>query len=240
MSSKIRYIMIAISICYLGSIKAQEYNSINVMTENIWYSYSTEGELISCTFLEKKIVYNSSVHSNSAKSISEVAIKKKIDSHHFVVYHESKKAQYAIVKVLQMNSSILQITTVLDGDSVASVEKDFKNNKVPSWISLFEKEWYSESYIKTIEKLPGLDELKRKDLLVAMQWRKPLSEKIEQYLKDTEAKRQFMVYRFVNEFRNKKLLELGYNPYKRVVYNLRKQFEGDEEVMKLLFEEIKF
>ena len=94
--------------------------------------------------------------------------------------------------------------------------------------------------IDKLEKAPGLDKLTREDLLTAMQWRRPLSEKLQKYLEDTGGKRQFMIYRFVETYRNQKLVELGYNPYKRVTYNFAKQFEGDEEILKLLNEEIRF
>ncbi|MEO0556028.1 MAG: hypothetical protein AAF149_22785, partial [Bacteroidota bacterium] len=49
--------------------------------------------------------------------------------------------------------------------------------------------------------------------LAALQWRKLLSEKLQLYLEDTEGKRPFMVYRFVEAYRNQKLVALGYNPY---------------------------
>ncbi|MBW1294493.1 hypothetical protein [Aquimarina litoralis] len=236
--SKIKFLMVAVLICFSLFINAQEGNNTN--DSSIWYSYTTEGEMISCELLEDKIVYRSPFNSDDAKNVSTLWIRKKLDKDHFVVYNKLRKPQYAILHIAQSNANVLKITTVLKGDSIESLEKDFQGNKLPAWIGLFEKDWYSEKYIKQLKNSPGLDELKRADLLTAMQWRKPLSSQIQEYLKDTQGKRQFMIYRFVNEFRNRKLVELGYNPYKRVSYNFKKQFEGDEEILNLLFEEIKF
>lgn len=47
--------------------------------------------------------------------------------------------------------------------------------------------------IDQMENAPGLDEIKRDDLIAAMQWRKPLSKMLQAYLEDTEGKRSIMV-----------------------------------------------
>ena len=94
--------------------------------------------------------------------------------------------------------------------------------------------------MEQLEQAPGLDQLKREDLLTALQWREPLSNKLQKYLEDTNGEGpSYMLYRFVEAYRNKKLVALGYNPYKRVVYNFEKQFNNDPEIMRLLQEEIK-
>ncbi|WP_299223723.1 hypothetical protein [uncultured Aquimarina sp.] len=240
--NRLRYIVLVFVISFISLSEAQEeikhYNKKNSI--KTWYAYNASGELGSCTIFEDKIIFKSPLDSNNEKSISTVFIEKRLDDRHMIVRNDDKKPPYAIIQVIKTGKSILKMAPIVKGISINSVEKSFKENKTPNWINLTEKDWYTEKQIEQLKKAPGLDKLTRDDLLLSMQWRKPLSEKIQQYLKDTKGERQFMVYRFVNEYRNKKLVELGYNPYKFVEYNLEKQFEGDEEVLKLLFEEIKF
>lgn len=214
-------------------------NAQTKLEGSTWYSYNTEGDLGSCTFFKDKIVFKSPIDSDSEKSISTLVIEKRLDDGHIIVQNDRKKPPYALMSIRKVGA-ILKMAPSVKGTSVQEVEDDFKNKPVPSWIDLTEREWYTKEKMKQLEKAPGLDELTRDDLLTAMQWREPLSKKLQQYLEDTQGKRSFMIYRFVEAYRNQKLVELGYNPYKRVAYNLHKQFEGDEEIMKLLNEEIKF
>ncbi len=218
----------------------QEEIKYNNHDTQIWYAYNASGELGSCTILKDKIIFKSPLDSDNEKSVSTVFIEKRLDDQHIIVRNDNKKPPYAVLKIIKADQSILKMAPIVKGISVDSVEKSFKENEIPNWISLTEKDWYTKEQIERLKKAPGLNELTRDDLLLSMQWQKPLSEKIKQFLQDTKGERQFMIYRFVNEYRNKKLVELGYNPYKFVEYNLEKQFAGDEEVLKLLFEEIKF
>ncbi|NAS32716.1 hypothetical protein GTQ40_17175 [Flavobacteriaceae bacterium R38] len=236
--NKIKYIIISFFILTFVSCKAQ--NSIeNKETPQVWYSYNTEGELGSCTFYKDKIVFKSPITSESEKSVSVTYIEKRLNTQHLIVRNDLKKPPYAVIKI-EKGASILKMSSVITGSSVSSLEESFKENTPPAWMSLIERHWYTKEKTDRLEKAPGLDELKREDLLTSLQWRPPLSEKLQQYLEDTKNERPFMIYRFVENYRNQKLVELGYNPYKRVIYNLHKKFEDDEEIMKLLNEEIKF
>ncbi len=207
--------------------------------KEVWYAYSMSGDLMSCTVYDDKMVFNSLVGSENEKGISVVILEKRLDSLHLVIRNDKKTPPYAVMS-LRKNGEVLKMAPVLTGTSISDVEKRFKEGLMPSWISLTEQDWYTKEKIAMMEKAPGLDELKREDLLTSLRWRDQLSEKLQQYLEEKGAERPFMIYRFVEAYRNQKLVELGYNPYKRVPYNLHKQFENDEEIMRLLTEEIKF
>lgn len=226
----------------ITSCKAQDTNQprINLDSVQTWYAYNMEGDLGSCTFQGNEIIFKSPIDSKSEKSKSKIIIEKRLSDLYLLVQNEAKNPPYAVLSVRVTNNGVLKMAPVVKGNSVEEVEEQFKNTSVPEWLSLTERDLYTREMIEILEKAPGLDELTREDLLIAMQWRKPLAEKLQKYLEDTGGKRQFMIYRFVENYRNQKLVELGYNPYKRVVYNFAKQFEGDEEILKLLNEEIRF
>lgn len=205
----------------------------------LWYAFSMQGEVNSCEVFEDKMVFKAPMDTESDKGVSVVTIEKQLDQGLFIVKNEKKREPYALVSILK-EDGLLKMGSAISGSSVEEVETLYQNNGAPTWGSLREQHWYSEEKIAEIQKAPGLDELKREDLLQAMQWREPLSEKLQQYLEDTKGERYHMVYRFIENYRNQRLVALGYNPYKQVVYNLYKQFEGDKEIMDLLNEEVKF
>ncbi|GAB1858213.1 hypothetical protein MHTCC0001_30500 [Flavobacteriaceae bacterium MHTCC 0001] len=237
----LKQILCVITIGSFISCKSQNgMNTKAVDSIKTWYTYTMDGELQSCTFYKDKIVYKSPIHSESNKSTSTAFIEKILDSVHVIVRNDYKKSPYAVVKATTDKQSVLSMIFITKGVSVEAAEASFINDTIPAWIDLTKQNWYTKEKIDQLEKAPGLDELKREDLLTALQWRKPLGEKLQQYLEDTQGKNKYIIYRFVEQFRNRKLVELGYNPYKRVVYNFKKQFEGDEEILKLLFEDIKF
>jgi hypothetical protein len=224
------------------SCKAQDtiQPTNNVDSVQTWYAYNMEGELGSCTFQADKIIFKSPVDSKNEKDISEVIIEKHLGDQYLLVRNNAKKPPYAVLSLRIANGNILKMAPVTKGTSVLEAEEQFKNKTIPEWISLTERDWYSRETIEKLEKAPGLDKLTREDLLTALQWREPLAEKLQKYLEDTGGNRRFMIYRFVETYRNQKLVELGYNPYKRVTYNLARQFKSDEEILKLLNEEIRF
>ncbi|WP_422860561.1 hypothetical protein ACOKFD_06910 [Flagellimonas sp. S174] len=233
-------ITIILALCFVGMLSCKAQTPVaEDKAQEIWYTYTMSGDLGSCTIYEDKMVFNSPVGSDSKKGISLVILEKRLDSLHLVIRNDKKTPPYAVMS-LRKQQDVLKMAPVLTGTSVADVEKKFLEGQMPNWISLTEQYWYTKEKIAQMEEAPGLDELKREDLLTAMMWRNALSEKLQQYLEETGGERSFMIYRFVEAYRNQKLIELGYNPYKRVVYNLRKTFANDQEIMKLLNEEIKF
>ena len=233
-----KYVVIALNLLILASCKAQSTQGFKEKSET-WYTYTMDGELQSCAIYKDKMIFNSLLGSDDNKGISKVFIEKVLDSVHYLIRNDKKSPPYAVISLIT-SEDVLKMTPVLTGASIAEVEKSFDEGLIKDWALLTGQDWYTKEKVDKLEQAPGLDELKREDLLISMQWRKPLSNMLQQYLKDTDGKRPFMVYRFVEKYRNQKLVELGYNPYKRVVYNLFKKFEEDEEIMKLLNEEIKF
>jgi len=208
--------------------------------DQVFYTYDSQGELGSCTLFPDKIVFKSPMNSESEKSLTTMTIIKRFDSQHLLLFNERSGQPYGVVSVYTTDDNILKMNRVFSAKTAEEAERKWNEEEAPSWIALTERDLYPKSMIDQMENAPGLDEIKRDDLIAAMQWRKPLSKMLQAYLEDTEGKRSFMVYRFVENYRNRRLVQMGYNPYKQVVYNFEKRFEGDAEILKLLNEEIKF
>ena len=220
-----------------GNIQ-QNINKNDVKT---WYFFSSEGELGNCTFYDDKIVFKSSVNSNNNNDTTTLFIEKRLDNQYLIVRNNDRKPPYAIISIEITDRSILNVaSTTITGTSIDEVEEKFNKNPIPIWVDLTGRDCYTKKQIDQLEKAPGLDELTREDLLTSLQWRQPLSEKLKAYLEDNGDNGRFRIYRFVENYRNQRLVELGYNPYKQVTYNLYKRFKEDEEIMRLLNEEIKF
>lgn len=214
--------------------------AVSQVSPKTYYTYDTQGELGSCTLYADRIVFKSPMNSESEKSTNVVNIEKRLDGKHLILHNKQSGQPYGVVSVYTTDQDVLKMNILFSATSLEEVERKWEQESAPAWSPLRERDLYPKVMIDRLEKAPGLDEIKREDLITAMQWRKPLSGMLQQFLEDNEGQRRFMVYRFVEQYRNRKLIELGYNPYKQVVYNLQKQFEGDEEIQKLLNEEIKF
>ena len=238
MKIKLTFFIPVVVSAIMLSCKAQ---SVKTNGEGLqtWYTFDRQGEIGSCTIYENKMVFNSLLNSENEKGVTEVIIEKRLNDGHLIIRNDEKSPPYAVIS-LDSDRDVLKMTPMIAGTSVSEAEKNFKEAKISQWISLKGQEWYSKTKMKELENSPGLDKLTREDLLASLQWREPLSEKLQQYLEDANGERAYMIYRFVENFRNQKLVALGYNPYKQVVYNLHEQFKDDSEIMALLTEDIKF
>ncbi len=200
-----------------------------------------DGEVRSATFSENTIIYQDVDRPPSPKTTDTVLIKKRLDAAHCIVFNGRKRPPYALIRMKEnVPKGTLKIDVLDKGVAIDSLDLIFEKKSFPSWTDLMAQQWYSASTLARLKQAPGLNEIKRQDMLTALQWRKALSEKIKAYLEDTGGARPFMIYRFVENYRNHKLVELGYNPYKRVPYNLQEQFKNDKEILRLLNEEIQF
>ena len=208
-----------------------------------WFVYANYGEVNSWTLHKDKMVFKSPWNTTNFKGIDTVYmyIQKELPTNHIVVHNKRKKEPYAILDIEKTtDGKKIAMTPIVSGNSIQEVVKKFNTEKIPSWIDLRKRYWYSKEMIMSLDTMPGLDEVTAEDMLTALQWREPLSIKLQAYLEDTNGSRSFMIYRFVENYRNERLIELGYNPYKQVIYNLEEQFKDAPEVLKLLKEEIKF
>ncbi len=208
-----------------------------------WYTYLGMERLMSISEHDDKfildLVSNDTLLTNS-KAADTIHIIKKLDENHFII-QKSSRSNYGLLKRTKFaGDEMISVGTYAEGETLESVEKKYNEGMLPSWKSLEERYFYSKYKIEKLKNAPGLDQITRKDLLTSLQWRKPLGEKLKMYLEDSNGERTYRVHRFVKDFRNRKFIELGYNPYLDIPYNFEKQFEGDEEVQRLLTEEISF
>ncbi|WP_299764385.1 hypothetical protein [uncultured Dokdonia sp.] len=239
------YTTVCVSILLLClSCKAQKrLNNRQNDVQEEWFVYANYGEVNSWTLHEDKMIFKSPWDTTNPKGIDTVYmyIQKELPVNHIVVRNKRKKEPYAILDIEKtIDGKKIAMTPIVSGNSIQEVIKKFNTEKTPSWIDLRKRYWYSKEVIMSLDTMPGLDEVTPEDMLTALQWREPLANRLQAYLEDTKGARSFMVYRFVEQYRNEQLIELGYNPYKQVIFNLEEQFKDAPEVLKLLKEEIKF
>jgi hypothetical protein len=224
--------------------KAQNIsNTIKDEIPQEWFVYATYGEKNSWTLHNDKMIFKSPWNTENPKGIDTVDIytQKGLPANHIVVRNNRKKEPYAIIRIVKAaDHKKIAMTPIVSGMSIQEVVEKFKTEEIPSWIDLTQRYWYHKEMIVALDLAPGLDEVTAKDMLTALQWREPLAEKLQAYLEDTQGARSHMIYRFVEQYRNQRLIELGYNPHKQVIFNLEEQFKDAPEVLKLLKEEIKF
>ncbi|GMN08944.1 hypothetical protein MTsPCn9_06000 [Croceitalea sp. MTPC9] len=232
-------VITSILILTINSVFAQDNESLIAPIK--WHSYTQPGELMYFTeYKDKLVIERRSEGDNYAEPrLKNIMIVKRIDDSHYIVEEEDKEGFVLLKKVMSANNQVLDISFPIEGKTVENVGEQFENG-VPIWKSLEAIRFYSQEKFQEVKKLPGLNEVKREDLIKSLQWRKPLGEMLEAYLKDSDGSRPYQIYRFLEAYQKKKFVELGYNPYKMIAYNFEKQFAGDEEIIKLLTEEITF
>ena len=210
-------------------------------TPTKWYTYTQPGELMYFTaYSDRMVVERISEHDKYAEpKLRTVKIVKQIDENHYVIENKKKDGFGLLKKVFSSNGQVLDVNYPVEGKTIKSIEEQFSRG-VPIWKSLEGIRFYTKEKFKEIKSLPGLDKISREDLIASLEWRKLIGGKLEAYLEDSDGSKPFQIYRFLEAYRNKRLIELGYNPYKMVAYNFEKQFAGDDEVIKLLTEEITF
>ena len=177
---------------------------------------------------------------NDVLRVDTILIKERIDRHNYIIARPGR----ALLGLLQRNvvvpDSIYVASTSIEGKSVEEIKKKFKDAPKQPWVSLLNRQLFSKVKMEKMKEAPGLDEITRKDLLESLSWREAIGKELKAYLDSNPGKSPNRIYRMVENYRNQKLVLLGYNPYKQVIYNWQKQFEGDEEIIKLLTEPISF
>lgn len=236
-------ILVAVGVLHTACKAQNKLNPLEEETPQEWFVYATYGEKNSWTLENDKMIFKSPWNTENPKGIDTVDIyrEKGLPPNHLVVRNNRQKEPYAVLKIIKASDGKkIGMTPIVSGMSIQEVVDKFHTEEIPNWIDLRQRYWYSKEMIATIDAAPGLDMVTAKDMLTSLQWREPLSEKLQAYLEDTKGERSHMVYRFVENYRNDRLIELGYNPYKQVLFNLEEQFKDAPEVLKLLKEEIKF
>lgn len=212
-------------------------------TPKEWFGYNMYGDKNSMTIYTDKMVFKSPWDTKSAKAIDTIYIQrnKELPKNHVMIQNQRKKEPFGILKMMESaDGKKIALIPLVSGMNADEVLQKFKVETLPSWIDLTKQTLYSAEMIEKVDAFPGLDEVTAKDMLTALQWREPLGIKLQAFLEDTKGARSHMIYRFVDQYRNERLVELGYNPFKQVIYNFEEQFKDDPEVLKLLKEEIKF
>ncbi|WP_394971832.1 hypothetical protein [uncultured Croceitalea sp.] len=206
-----------------------------------WFSYISPGEISNIIEYADKLVLESisELSDDKRPKLDTVHIIKKVDNNFFIIEKKSRKGFGLMERTANTTSGYIEINAPLEAESITALEAKLKAG-MPSWKSLESRRFYTEEKFNSLKKAPGLNEITREDLITSLTWREPLGTLLKAYVEDNKEKGKYKIYRFMEAYRNKKLIELGYNPYKMVAYNFEEMFNGDEEIIKLLTEEVTF
>ncbi|TAI48897.1 hypothetical protein [Flagellimonas allohymeniacidonis] len=167
-------------------------------------------------------------------------IHKRLGANDFIIGRSNMPGVGLLHREILVPGEVAVFSAPIQGNTVEEVEAKYKAKEYSSLAKLEIQHMYSNSKKNEIEMAPGLDEITRDDLIKSLSWREELGETIKAIMEQDPETSRFRVRSMVEAHRNQKLVLMGYNPYKQVVYNWEKQFEGDEEVIELLTTPISF
>ena len=208
-----------------------------------WYAYSLYGDTQKITELKEVILYEEVRAEDSPypARIDTVYIEKRLNDSIYVVANPRGKEAFALMANTKIEEgAIKSVGIYYPSNTVEAVEATYTEAGLPVWSGLTAKWVFSEAKTKLLDDAPGYDEVTREAMLEALTVREEISDALKGYLQDHPDTQSFRLYRFVELKAQQKFIQLGYNPYKQVEYNFEKQFEGDEEVIKLLTAPVSF
>jgi len=177
---------------------------------------------------------------NDAIRIDTLLIKEKIHNQNYIIARTGSNRVGLMQREIIVPDSIYAMAIPFQAESLEAVKKKFQESPELPWKSLLSRPLFTKAKIEVLKGAPGLDQITREHLIESLSWRKAIGDQLKSYLDTDTNVNQSRIYRMVENYRNQKLLMLGYNPYKQVTFNWQKQFQGDEEVMELLTEPISF
>ncbi|PRX54774.1 hypothetical protein [Flagellimonas meridianipacifica] len=206
------------------------------------YLFNNYGDKV--VFLEREDMFLSkelreSVDGKDNFRLDTVRIVKRLSENDFII--AERRGNFALMhREVLVPNSIVAMGGPIEGKSVEEIVATYNETGIPKHTPLQMYYAFSEAKVLELNSAPGLDEIKREDLITSLSWRKEIGEMLKEYLELQEDVPRYRMRRMVENYKNKKLVDLGYNPYKLVEYNWHKQFEKDEEIMKLLNAPVSF
>ncbi|NKI32393.1 hypothetical protein [Croceivirga thetidis] len=210
---------------------------------SIWYSFGNEGDKTKIRELKDIILYEEVKEEESPypARVDTLDIVKRIDASNYIIFKPNRQGDYALMTTdLIHDGAIKSIGIYYPSETAEQVEKLYTNNGLPLWKDLTKTWVFTEKKVLELENAPGYDEATREAVLEALSIRQGISPDLKAFQQEFPDTKSWQLYRFVEVKAQHKFIELGYNPYKRVVYNFEKQFAGDEEVIKALTEPMSF
>ena len=217
---------------------AQDSSDIGVDFPKKSYVFNSYGDKV--TFIELQDMFLSIEEKEGQESrIDTIRIVKRLTENDFII--TERRNRFALMhREILVPDSIVSMGAAIEGKSIEEIENAHKKSGIPIYASLRARYGFSASKIEQMEKAPGLDKITREDLVKSLSWRSEIGDMLKAYLEQNGDTQQFRIMQMAQNFGKRKLVELGYNPYRQVVYNWHKQFEDDEEVMRLLNEPVSF
>ncbi len=208
-----------------------------------WYAYSLYGDKQKITELKEVVLYEEVKEEDSPypARIDTVSIEKRLNDSIYIITHQRRDGEFALMANTGIrDGAIKSIGIYYPSETIEAVETLYAREGLPIWNTLTTRWVFSEGQTKTLESAPGYDEVTREAILEALSIREEISPMLKAYVEEHPDTKPSRLYRFVEVKAQQKFIELGYNPYKQVPYNFEKQFEGDEEVIKLLTASVSF
>lgn len=178
---------------------------------------------------ERLITYNvEQPYWKEEKKSAFFSIEEKESSYQTVGFSPEKN-QYFAGEFWVSQKGELNIFQLIGGS--ASPEEALKKLNNKEYKQLLAKTYFSKQRMEEIQQLPTLGNLTKDDLLTTMNAVLKHSEKLEKYINESGEKHaRFMAVKAIENLKNQKFIELGYNPFLFSDPYYMERFQEDKDV----------
>ena len=122
-----------------------------------------------------------------------------------------------------------------------SVEKAYQSLDDNKYKEMMANTFYSEDRMKEIMQMPDLGSLTKEDLLTTIKYVQSHTELLNSFINEHADQRvRFLVSRAAENLKNRKFIELGYNPFKYTEPYFMDKFKDDPDLEKLNEQSVHF
>ncbi|MFP2997833.1 hypothetical protein ABN763_18110 [Spongiivirga sp. MCCC 1A20706] len=240
---KIKNNMFAVAITIFSLVSCQAQNTIKTVPDSIatiqgkWFTYNINYQVVESVLNDNMWIATTKDYNNESSTPQvDTSYIKKLEGKHYLISRLGWKRKTVAKFELANNGSVLNVTPVVQGEDEAILLKTYKNETEKPWNALQTMQLLNAARFEQLKNAPGMDEMTREDMIKSFEARKEISPMIIEYMKANPDAGRYRIQRMVNDYRNKVMIKMGYNPFKMLKGNPYKRFENDTEIMKLLNE----
>ncbi len=202
-----------------------------------WYSYTNDFSIRETVFIDGLWINTvTNPYVEDSKPRVDTSYFKKLKDNYYLLSRLRAKQKVVTKIMVDSLKTTMTIQFVAQGKDEAVLLDTYQSIPESPWTTLQEVKAYSKVRFDELKSAPGLDKISREDVIRSLKVREKISPMLLEYVKANPDEGKYRVFQMVNDYRNKVLVEMGYNPFKMLKGNPMKRFENDEEIMKLLNE----